>query len=449
MKYSIRLAFLSLWVFNPQPPFRCRGLQTRYNCEFHYVSRPRLRGQRWLKIYVASTFEKFQSLRVCNPQPPPYVVGCKPTTTATHPHIFQLKWERTVKHTSPMTDLSKIFINFANYTNSHMKIDIDYIKSLTENHESVDVEFKESTGQLDRGMETLCGMLNGDGGVVVFGVKNNGKIVGQEIGDKTTRMIMHRGGLKYKWDTLPNENLKFEDLDESRIHWAIRQALELGRLKDGAYTRDPIAILESANALAHMDWRKTSSVGIAIYDDRIEIENAGMLPEDIPASQLTYDSHLLDSHTSEPPNEIIARVMYYSGVIEHWGRGLSMIFEECKRIGLPQPTVTDERGIVKVKFIRPNLSGQINEPIYEPINEPINEPIKSLTEVENIVLFIIKKNPGISRKKLVQLIDKSESTVRRALKVLGEMKFVEYRGSNKTSGYFLLLVSDTQGVIRK
>ncbi|MDE5877995.1 MAG: hypothetical protein K2H47_10935 [Muribaculaceae bacterium] len=54
--------------------------------------------------------------------------------------------------------------------------------------------------------------------------------------DRYSRMIMHRGGLKYKWDTLPNENLKFEDLDESRIHWAIRQALELGRLKDGAYT---------------------------------------------------------------------------------------------------------------------------------------------------------------------------------------------------------------------
>lgn len=175
------------------------------------------------------------------------------------------------------------------------------------------MEFKETTGQLNRGMETLCGMINGSGGVVVFGVSNKGKIIGQEIGDKTTReigealrrfepsveirqkyiklnnsdkylivfeadgnnpdrpysydgrpyqrhdsvtsvmphdkysrMIMYRGGLKYKWDTVPNENLKFEDLDESRIHWAIRQALELGRLKDGAYTRDPIAILKNS-----------------------------------------------------------------------------------------------------------------------------------------------------------------------------------------------------------
>lgn len=70
-----------------------------------------------------------------------------------------------------------------------MNFNLDYILQLAQNREGVDVEFKESAGQLDRGMETLCGMLNGDGGIVVFGVKNSGKIVGQEIGDKTTRMI--------------------------------------------------------------------------------------------------------------------------------------------------------------------------------------------------------------------------------------------------------------------
>ncbi len=70
-----------------------------------------------------------------------------------------------------------------------MTIDFDYIQRLAEKHEGVDVEFKETTGQLDRGMETLCGMLNGNGGIVVFGINNSGKILGQEIGDKTTRMI--------------------------------------------------------------------------------------------------------------------------------------------------------------------------------------------------------------------------------------------------------------------
>jgi len=70
-----------------------------------------------------------------------------------------------------------------------MSIDIDYIRNIASNNEGVDVEFKESTGQLSRGMETLCGMINERGGIVVFGVNNKGAIIGQEISDKTTRDI--------------------------------------------------------------------------------------------------------------------------------------------------------------------------------------------------------------------------------------------------------------------
>ena len=45
-----------------------------------------------------------------------------------------------------------------------MNINLAYIKAIASNHEGVDVEFKETTGQLNRGMETLCGMVNGKGG---------------------------------------------------------------------------------------------------------------------------------------------------------------------------------------------------------------------------------------------------------------------------------------------
>lgn len=205
---------------------------------------------------------------------------------------------------------------------------------MAENHEGVDVEFEETTGQLDRGMETLCGMLNDSGGIVFFGIKNSGKIVGQEIGDKTS-------------------------------------------------------------------------------------------------AQLTYGSHLLDSHTSEPPNETIARVMYYSGVIEHWGRGLSMIFEECKRARLPQPIVTDERGVVKVIFMRPNLSGHKNGTINGMINDTINEN-------ERLIYNRIVSLPGISAVTLADEFGKSVRTIMRVLKHLVDLNIIEYRGSKKTGGYFSL-----------
>lgn len=131
---------------------------------------------------------------------------------------------------------------------------------------------------------------------------------------------------------------------------------------------------------------------------------------------------------SQSPNPAIANIMYLGDLIENWGRGLPMIFEECKRVGLPQPKVTDERGVVKVIFMRPDLSGQNHD--------PINDPIKLLSEIENNILDIVKGRPGISRINIVQIIGKSEATVKRALKALGEMGFVEYRGSNKTGAYY-------------
>lgn len=71
-----------------------------------------------------------------------------------------------------------------------MSIDnLDIVKRLIAEKECGRVEFKETTGQLERGMETLCAFLNGEGGTVLFGVTDKGKIIGQDVSDKTKRDI--------------------------------------------------------------------------------------------------------------------------------------------------------------------------------------------------------------------------------------------------------------------
>lgn len=64
------------------------------------------------------------------------------------------------------------------------------VKNLIVHNENEEVEFKETTGQLERGMETLCAFLNGTGGTVLFGITDKGKIVGQDLSDKTKRDIV-------------------------------------------------------------------------------------------------------------------------------------------------------------------------------------------------------------------------------------------------------------------
>jgi len=66
---------------------------------------------------------------------------------------------------------------------------LEELKKLVSQGESNTLELKKSTAQLRRAAETLCGMLNGSGGVVLLGVAPNGRIVGQEISDKTLREV--------------------------------------------------------------------------------------------------------------------------------------------------------------------------------------------------------------------------------------------------------------------
>ncbi len=52
------------------------------------------------------------------------------------------------------------------------------------------VEFKKTTGELKEGIIALASMLNKNGkGTLYFGVRNDGEIVGQQIGDRTMREI--------------------------------------------------------------------------------------------------------------------------------------------------------------------------------------------------------------------------------------------------------------------
>ena len=55
--------------------------------------------------------------------------------------------------------------------------------------ESETVEFKKSTASLREGIETLCAFANHKGGYLIFGVDDNGKIIGQQVSDDTVKNI--------------------------------------------------------------------------------------------------------------------------------------------------------------------------------------------------------------------------------------------------------------------
>jgi ATP-dependent DNA helicase RecG len=68
-------------------------------------------------------------------------------------------------------------------------MDLKELKLLVSGGESETLEFKKSTGQLRRAAETICGMLNGNGGQIIIGVSHEGHVLGQTISDRTLREV--------------------------------------------------------------------------------------------------------------------------------------------------------------------------------------------------------------------------------------------------------------------
>ena len=57
----------------------------------------------------------------------------------------------------------------------------DGILELIEKGESETVEFKKSTASLREGIETGCAFANHRGGYLLFGIDDNGSIIGQNV----------------------------------------------------------------------------------------------------------------------------------------------------------------------------------------------------------------------------------------------------------------------------
>lgn len=86
------------------------------------------------------------------------------------------------------------------------------------------------------------------------------------------------------------------------------------------------------NSLTHRSYKEAGgSVGIAIYDDRVEIENPGTFPPDWDAEKMKSE------HESKPQNPLLANVLYKRKVLESWGRGIGLMMSECSKAGLPEP----------------------------------------------------------------------------------------------------------------
>ncbi len=172
----------------------------------------------------------------------------------------------------------------------------------------------------------------------------------------------------------------------------LRDSLPIaGHIEEGRIERidepliPPLATREAlANALCHRDYSiGGGSVGVAIYDDRLEVTSTGTLHFGLTPEKL------FAPHESIPWNPLIADVFYRRGIIERWGRGTLKMAEVTTTAGLPQPEIEDAGGCVTVRFRHPSASVHIVASERAAVADKSSVQVQKLSEVQRSVLDLL------------------------------------------------------------
>jgi len=158
-----------------------------------------------------------------------------------------------------------------------------------------------------------------------------------------------------------------------------------------------------ANAIIHRVWDVNSFIRISMYDDKIEIESPGGLPEGISKDEYLY------SNISILRNPIIAGIFYRLDIIEKFGTGIARI------------NSTYSNSLSKPNYLINNNSITIVLPVTREDNS-------NLSTDEMAAYDLLKKEVELSRKELDEELRQDKSKTIRILNTLIEKGIIEKLG---------------------
>ena len=126
----------------------------------------------------------------------------------------------------------------------------------------------------------------------------------------------------------------------------------------------PVAVREAViNAVAHADYAQSGApIRVSIFDDRLEVENPGLLP-----FGLTIED--LHRGISKLRNRVIGRIFHALGLIEQWGSGVQRMAAACRDAGLPPPVfeeiATRFRVTISTERVGPTVMDETDQAILE------------------------------------------------------------------------------------
>lgn len=180
----------------------------------------------------------------------------------------------------------------------------------------------------------------------------------------------------------------------------MQRGAEIGAVRrTDRWTLPPVAVREALiNAVAHADYaQRGAPIRVALYDDRLEIENPGLLPFGLVVDDLRRG-------ISRLRNRVIGRVFHELGLIEQWGSGIQRMSAACAQAGLAPPEL-EELGM---RFRVSLRTAPVGKPAIEALDQRILDLLADdagYTTAE--IARHIERSPRATRTRLLALVKRA------------------------------------------
>ncbi|MEK6867722.1 MAG: ATP-binding protein [Nanoarchaeota archaeon] len=200
----------------------------------------------------------------------------------------------------------------------------------------------------------------------------------------------------------------------------ILENIHIGMKVEGLYRVDVPEIDKEAfreaiiNAFCHRDYYLYDSVNIAIFKDRLEIRSPGLLYGGLTIEKIKAEE------ISERRNELLADMFHQVHFVEKWGRGIGLILSkepntDFKEVGRQFIVTFKRKAVTQPGGVSGGVSGGVNT-LYE----------------------YIKQHPGGRVIHFEKALAAPKRTIERWLQNLKDEGKIEFRGSPKIGGYWII-----------
>jgi ATP-dependent DNA helicase RecG len=153
----------------------------------------------------------------------------------------------------------------------------------------------------------------------------------------------------------------------------------------------PLTILREAiiNAIVHADYsQRGAPIRIVFLDDRIEIENPGIL---LPG--LTIED--MKQGMSKIRNHVIARLFRELDLIEQWGTGVRRMFQEAEQQGLPEPEIVEIGMRIRtiIYLAETTRVGPVEQSGHTRAHDEAHDEAHDLSKTEKLILQACQDGP--------------------------------------------------------